>query len=159
MAQQVAESVISNSRKALIATLAHAKEKQLAEAKTAAAGAMSSVSKIPFVGPALAPIAGAAVFAAAMAFEKGGIVPGIGGVDTVPAMLTPGEGIVPKGVMEGLSDMARNGNAGGAPHYHVNMRNTYHVNTIDGDGMQGTLEKHSDQLQRHVEKAIRRLNK
>jgi hypothetical protein len=31
-------------------------------------------------------------------------------------------------------------------------------NTIDGDGMQDVLEKHSDQLQHHVEKAMRKAN-
>jgi hypothetical protein len=35
---------------------------------------------------------------------------------------------------------------------------TYRVNTIDGDGMQDVLEKHSDQLQHHVEKAMRKAN-
>ena len=40
-------------------------------------------------------------FAAVMAFEEGGVVPGVGKGDTVPAMLTPGESMVPGGVMEG----------------------------------------------------------
>ena len=35
----------------------------------------------------------------------------------------------------------------------------FNVQRIDGDGMQGALEKHSDQLQRHVEKTLRRLNR
>jgi hypothetical protein len=35
---------------------------------------------------------------------------------------------------------------------------TYHVNTIDGDGMPEALEKHSDQLQHHMEKAVRKAN-
>jgi hypothetical protein len=35
---------------------------------------------------------------------------------------------------------------------------TYRVNTIDGDGMNEALEKHSEQLQRHMEKAVRKMN-
>ena len=56
------------------------------------------------LGIVLGPVFGAAAFAGVMAFESGGIVPGFGIGDTVPAMLTPGEGVVPKGVMDGLSD-------------------------------------------------------
>ena len=34
-------------------------------------------------------------------FNKGGIVPGMGNKDTVPAMLTPGELVIPKNLLEG----------------------------------------------------------
>jgi hypothetical protein len=75
-------------------------------------------------------------------------------------MLSPGEGIVPGGVMDGLRNVARNGGFnGGGPTYHVHVRPTYHVNTIDGDGMRATLEKHTDQLQHHFELAVRRMNR
>jgi hypothetical protein len=38
------------------------------------------------------------------------------------------------------------------------VRPTYHVQTIDGDGMQDALEKHSDQLQRHIQNTLRKMN-
>ncbi len=116
-------------------------------------------------GPAglvLGPVFGAAAFASVMAFNKGtDAVPGMpGSGDSVPSMLTPGEGVVPGGVMDGLSKMARDGGFGKSGHtYHLQMRNTYHVNTVDGDGMQDALEKHSDQLQRHVENTLRKMNR
>jgi hypothetical protein len=74
-------------------------------------------------------------------------------------MLTPGEGVVPGGVMDGLRNMARNGNMGQAGHTTVvHVRPTYHVSTIDGDGMQEALEKHTDVLQRHMESTMRKMN-
>ena len=87
-------------------------------------------------------------------------MPGSGRGDTVRALLSPGEGIVPGGVMDQLSQMARNGgfqNSG--PHYTVHVRPTYHVNTIDGDGMADALKQHTDVLQKHFENAVRRMNR
>ena len=85
-------------------------------------------------------------------------MPGIGHTDSVPTMLTPGEGVVPGGVMDGLRNMARDGGFNQRPNMTVHVRPTYHVNTIDGDGMQDALEKHTDQLQRHFEGAVRKMN-
>jgi hypothetical protein len=39
------------------------------------------------------------------------------------------------------------------------VRPTYHVNTIDGDGMADVLDKHSDKLQKHFEHAVRKMNR
>jgi hypothetical protein len=52
----------------------------------------------------VAPIFAAAAFAGALAFANGGVVRGMGKGDTVPAMLTPGEGVIPGGVsnLQGL---------------------------------------------------------
>jgi hypothetical protein len=160
MANQVAESIISNSLKALIATTMHAKDEQLAQAKVWASGAGSAVAKIPFVGPILAPVAAAAGFLAAMAFEQGGIVPGTGSGDVVPAMLTPGEGVVPKGVMEGLSNLSKSGGLeSGGTHYHAHVRPVYNLQAIDATGVQKMLENHSSVLQRHVEGTLRKMNR
>ena len=160
IAEQAADSMISNAMKAAIMTAAGAKDEQLSNAKAAASGAMAAVAKIPVVGPALAIPAGAMMFAAAMAFAEGGTVPGMGNRDNVPAMLTPGEGIVPNSMMDNLNKMAREGGLNQkAPSTHVHMHNTYHVNTIDGDGMQDALEKHSDQLHKHFDNAVRRMNR
>lgn len=110
--------------------------------------------------PIIAPITGALAFASVMAFNAGtDAVPGVGRGDVVPSMLTPGEGIVPGGVMDGLRNMARNGGfEQQRPSYVVHVRPTYHVNTIDGDGMRDALEKHTDTLQRHFENAVRKMN-
>lgn len=110
--------------------------------------------------PILAPTMGALSFAAVMAFANGtDSVPGIGRGDSVPTMLTPGEGVVPGGVMDGLRNMARSGGFDQGQHVTVHVRPTYHVNTIDGDGMGKALAKHSDQLQRHFEGVLRKMNK
>ena len=83
-------------------------------------------------------------FASVMAFAGGtDYVPGVTRGDTVPAMLTPGEGVVPGGVMDGLRTMARNGGLGGGQGQtvHVHVRPTYHVQALDGSGMSAVLEK------------------
>lgn len=77
----------------------------------AAFAAYSSLVGIPFVGPALAVAAAAATVATGYAqlnqieaqkFAEGGMVPGFGNKDTVPALLTPGEVVVPKQNFEDL---------------------------------------------------------
>jgi hypothetical protein len=131
------------------------------EAGHAARLAFLSGMKLPFpLNVIAAPVMAAGAFAAMMAFEGGtDRVPGVGRGDVVPSMLTPGEGVVPGGVMDGLRNMARNGGfeSERAP-ITVHVRPTYHVNTIDGDGMQAALTKHTDQLQRHFENTLRRMN-
>jgi hypothetical protein len=95
-----------------------------------------------------------------MAFDNGtDRVPGVGRGDIVPSMLSPGEGVVPGGVMDGLRNVARNGGFDQHPSMTVHVRPTYHVSTIDGDGMRATLEKHTDQLQHHFEGVIRKMNR
>ena len=92
-----------------------------------------------------------------MAFEGGGVVPGVGRGDVVPAMLEPGEGVLPKQLMDRLSTSG--GSGGPVNHYAVHVAPTYHVNTIDGDGMQEALDKHTDVLQSHFENTLRRMNR
>lgn len=76
---------------------------KLNDAKTAAANVYANVSAIPVIGWILAPAAAAAAFTAVLAFKKGGIVPGSGRGDTVPAMLAPQEMILPAGISAGLT--------------------------------------------------------
>jgi hypothetical protein len=154
------DEAVSGMIKNSILILLQQDKQRLGDARTAGSNAYTAVSGIPIVGPALAPVAGAAAFAAVMAFEGGtDRVPGIGRGDVVPSMLSPGEGVVPGGVMDGLRNVARNGGFESRGPVTVHVRPTYIVNTIDGDGMRDTLEKHSDQLQRHLESTIRRLNR
>jgi hypothetical protein len=160
MFQSVTESMISNALKAAIMQQTAEGSAQLAHAKSAASGAASAVSSIPFVGPVLAPIAAAAVFAGAMAFDNGtDRVPGVGRGDIVPSMLSPGEGVVPGGVMDGLRNMARNGGFDQGPHYHVTTQVHMNASALDADGMDGVLNKHADKLQRHFEGVIRKMNR
>jgi hypothetical protein len=152
------DAAVSKSVSASLQVMAGNKSEQLSYAKTAAAGAYKSMAGIPFIGPELGAVAAAAVFAGAMAFEKGGIVPGVGMGDIVPAMLTPGEMVIPKSMTEHLTSAARSGSGGTSHVTHVHVRPTYNVQTIDGDGMNAALEKHSDQLQRHFENTLRKMN-
>lgn len=78
-----------------------------ANAAVAASAAIAATAAIPVLGPALAPAAGAAAFTEAMAYlpialgsavamATGGLVlGGAAGLDSVPAMLMPGEYVVP----------------------------------------------------------------
>jgi hypothetical protein len=133
--------------------------------KDAAAAARKAFNiGISIGGPAgmiLGPAFGAAAFAGVMAFNSGtDAVPGIGNQDTVMSALTPGEGVVPGGVMDGLSKMARNGGfEGRGTTNHVHFHPTYNIHTIDGDGMESALEKNREQVTRHIEHTLRRMNK
>lgn len=157
LGDQVVSGMLENAVKSAL-MLDMNKEKEAAEA--ARWGFLTGM-KLPFpANIAAAPVLAAGAFASVMAYSQGtDFVPGIGKGDHVPAMLEPGEGIVPGGVMDGLRHVARNGgfnNAG--PRNTVHMHVAYHVNTIDGDGMADTLEKHGDQLLDHVQRALRRMH-
>jgi len=92
-------------------------------ALTAAAAAFQAMAVIPIIGPILGIIA----YAATYAFIVGGVaklaglakgtpeVVGGGASDTVPAMLTPGEMVVPKDMAQGIrdGDVALGGDAEG----------------------------------------------
>jgi hypothetical protein len=106
-----------------------------------------------------APVMGAAAFAAVMAFQDGtDSVPGSGKGDKVPAMLEPGEGVVPGGVMDNLRKMSSSGEMGGN-HYHVRAHFAPTVHALDADGVDTVLDKHADKFQKHFENAVRRMNR
>ncbi len=158
--QKFAQEGLEHVLAAIFEEMVGQKSLQMARAESAAAGAYTSLSSVPLVGPVLAGVAAATVFAGAMAFESGGIVPGVGKGDVVPAMLTPGEGIVPGSVMDGLRNMARNGGMNGSGttnHYHSNP--TYHLSVLDGDGMKTVLEKNEDVVHSHITNSLRKMNK
>jgi hypothetical protein len=154
LGSQVATGIMQNAIKSALAD-DFTKEKDAAKA---ARKAYNSGMELP--APAnvvIAPLWAAAAFASVMAFQDGGVVPGTGRGDIVPAMLEPGEGVIPKSVM----DAARSGggdNSGGRTTV-VHVRPTYHVQTIDGDGMRAALNKHTDVLQKHFENAVRKMNR
>lgn len=86
-----------------------------------ATSAYASLAPIPFVGPALGIAAAAAMIAFGaerasniLAANTGGIVTGgIPGVDSVPAMLTPGELVVPERNFDQVVGAVRGENQGG----------------------------------------------
>jgi hypothetical protein len=160
-AQAAFEKMVSASLQAALMEVAHEKTAQMAHAESAAAAAFHAMAGIPVVGPALGAVAAAATFAAAMAFENGGIVPGTGTGDIVPAMLTPGEGVVPKGVMEGLSNLAKSGGMSGGPAHvtHVHIHHSPTIHALDSEGMDRVLEKNSATLQKHFEHTLRKMNR
>jgi tape measure domain-containing protein len=82
--------------------------------------AYKSLAGIPIVGPGLGAVAAAAAIsigtqrlneirAQRIAFAEGGVVPGVGNKDTVPALLTPGEVVVPKSNFEDLQKSLQSG--------------------------------------------------
>jgi hypothetical protein len=155
---KVAEGMMTNAIKSVIA-LDFTKEK---EAASAARKAFDKGMDFPFpTNFVLAPAMGAMAFASVMAFAGGtDRVPGIGSGDVVPAMLTPGEGVVPGGVMDGLSRMARSGGFdGGGTHYHAHVSPTYHLESLDSAGIERVLSKHSNTLTKHVENTLRKMNR
>lgn len=155
------QAVAGLIRNSLMVMMQQDKER-LSDARKAASSAYATGEKIG--GPAgliLGPTFAAAAFAGVMAFNSGtDAVPGVGNTDSVAARLTPGEGVVPGGVMDGLRTMARNGgfNGNGTTN-HLHYHPTFHVNTLDGDGMQDALEKNSHVVTKHIESTLRRMNK
>jgi hypothetical protein len=133
------------------------------ESDAAAAARKAYLAGMHFPFPAnivMGPALGALAFASVMAFAGGtDSVPGMGKGDHIPAMLEPGEGVVPGGVMDGLRSMARSGNMGGGKTYHLHHNPTYHVSTIDGDGIRGVLDKHSQEFTKHMTNQLRKMNR
>jgi hypothetical protein len=157
LGDQVASGMIQNALKSMLA------DDMTKDRDAAAAARKAYLTGQSIGGPAgiiLGPVMAAAAFAGVMAFNAGTDgVPGVGNGDVVPAMLTPGEGVVPGGVMDGLRKMAASGTMGGTTELHVHHSPTYHVQTIDGDGIRDTLTKHSDEFSRHVQGEIRKMNR
>jgi hypothetical protein len=103
----------------------------------------------------MGPVMAAMAFASVMGFEQGGVVPGVETGDVVPAKLTPGEGVLPKPIMDNLSRASNlGGGPGGDTHVHVTMTN--HMSALDADGMEGVLNKHADVVERHMSNALRK---
>jgi hypothetical protein len=157
----LATQLTSHLLQAAIEREAGQRSEQLGNAKVAASNVYAEVSSWPVVGPFLAPIAAGGAFAAVMAFNEGtDAVPGVGNRDTVPAMLTPGEGVVPGGVMDGLRKMANNGGfEGSGQTVHVHVRPVYNLQALDGKGIDRTLKNHTGTLTKHFNQQVRRMNK
>jgi hypothetical protein len=153
---QVVSGMMQNAIKSVMAN-DFTKE---SDAAAAARKMFLAGSHFPFpANIVMAPALGALAFASVMAFADGTDgVPGFGKGDKIPAMLEPGEGVVPGGVMDGLRNMARSGTMSAGSHYHAHVNPTYNLQALDASGMDKVLDTHHDTLQRHVEKTIRKMN-
>jgi len=159
MMNSLGEQVVSGMLQSLLTMETVQGRKRLADARTAAANAYEwGWEHGGPAAPVLSVALGAGAFAAAMAFEEGGIVPGTGRGDVVPARLTPGEAVIPKQMTERLSRAADDGdNKRGDVHVHY--RPTYHVSAIDGASVRGMLREHSQEFSNHLHSEIRKLNR
>jgi len=154
---QIASGMIQNAIKSMIA-LDMTKEK---EAAAAAREGWLAGMKFPFpTNIAMAPTLAAVGFASMMAFEEGGIVPGVERGDVVPARLEPGEGVINRAVTERLMNADRFGNTGGGGVTNVHhSHNHFHISAIDGASIKGMLDKHGDQFVKHAEGHLRKMNR
>jgi hypothetical protein len=154
--QQVVSSVIEQA----IAEKTAGDSTKMSDAAHAARKMFIAGSNFPFPANIIAaPLLGATAFAAMMAFEQGGIVPGVGRGDTVPAMLTPGESVIPKRLTEQLSHAAQHGGGeGGSKTVHVHLHQTNHMSAIDGAGVESMLQNNAEQFTRHVHNELRKRN-
>jgi hypothetical protein len=152
---QVVSGMIKN---ALISMMTFDMDKEKAAAKAARQMYVAG-TELPFpVNIVAAPIMGAAAFASVMAFNAGGIVPGTGRGDVVPAMLTPGEAVLPKAMTEMLTNAASSGSGGGTT-VHVHVRASPTIHALDSTSMSAVLDKHAATIAKHVNNQLRRLNR
>jgi hypothetical protein len=156
MGDQVASGIMQNAIKSILA------DDMTKEHDAAAAARKAYLAGMHFPFPAniiMGPLLGAAAFAAVMAFEEGGIVPGVGKGDIVPARLEPGEAVLPKKLTENLSNASRfgGGDSGGHTHIHINHSPTIHA--MDSEGFDRVLKKNADSLTRHLHGELRKLNR
>jgi hypothetical protein len=154
MATTAIESLIQVGVQEVIGLAIHqtiADKKKLTDAKSAFHGAYAATSDIPIIGPVLAPIAGAAAFAAVMAFEKGGIVP-----QDAYALVHHNEMVLPAPIASFIVNAASQGSGNGGGQNHFVFAPTVHA--VDAEGVDRMLTKHADTFHRHVKAHMRRLN-
>jgi hypothetical protein len=159
VARQMAESMIQALVQWGLQDLITKMGMKATAASLAGANATASMAMAPFPLDTSAAAFGASMMGTALAFHDGGIVPGVGRGDIVPARLEPGEAVLPKRLTEGLQHEARFGSNGGGGEVHVHHSPTYHVNAIDGASVKGMLDKHSDAFERHFHGTLRKMNK
>jgi hypothetical protein len=154
LGEQMAAGMIQNAIKSILA------DDMTKEHDAAAAARKAYLAGMHFPFPAnlvMGPALGAMAFASVMAFEQGGIVPGVGKGDTVPAMLEPGEGVLSNKVMDGLKSKASgSGQGGGDVHIHHHNHTTIHA--LDSESMERVLTKHASTVAKHVNNHVRKMN-
>ena len=110
-------------------------------------------------GVILGGVLAAGAFAAVMAFDKGGIVPGVENFDAVNARLTPGEAVLPKALTEQLTNAAKFGDTSRQAHTHVHVHYAPQIHAVDGPSVRRMLDEHQDEFHNHFEHHVRKLNK
>jgi hypothetical protein len=154
LGDQMAQGAIQNAIKMILAD----DMTKLHEAAAAARRAfLAGEQTLPGVaGVVLGGVLAAGAFATQMAFADGGIVPGVGRGDIVPAMLEPGEGVLSNKVMDSLKNAAQGGSSRGDIHMHNHF--SPHVEALDADSMDRVLTKHHGVFMKHVFNTARKMN-
>ena len=152
--QQVATGLIENAIKSMLADDMTKERDAAAAARKAFLAGEQTIPGLPGVvlGGAMAAVA----FASVMAFNTGGIVPGVGKGDIVPAKLEPGEGVLSNKVMDGLRSVAAGNGSGPEVHYHTTIH--HHVQALDSEGVDRVLTDHAPTFEKHLRNHARRLN-
>jgi hypothetical protein len=158
LGDQVVGGMIQNAIKSI---LANNMTKESDAASAARSAFLAGEKTIPGIGGViLGGALAAGAYAKTMSFESGGIVPGVGKGDTVPAMLEPGEGVLSNKVMEKLGNVAKFGSdSGGGQEVHIHHHITNHISAMDRTDFERVLDNHADSLQKHATRALRRMNK
>ena len=158
MMQQLDSQIASTALQNMIMSLEQKRgvdgETRLSDARTAAADAWRDAGN-PILGAVMA----AATFAEVMALADGGIVPGVGLGDTVPAMLTPGEAVLPKRMTEDLQHAAKFGGDNGGGDVHVHYHHTSHIQAFDSTSVDKVLQQHGDKFTKHAVSTLRKMNR
>ena len=115
---------------------------RLSDAEAAARHTYASASAIPYVGWIIAPVAAAAAFAAVLAFEKGGLIPGASG-QAVPMIGHAGEMVLPQHISH-FVQMAAANSSGGNSGRSINVTYAPHLSAIDTKGMADMLRKNGE---------------
>jgi hypothetical protein len=149
--EQVGKQMLTSALTNLLQMETINERKKLSDAESAAADAWNQAGN-----PILGAISAAVTFAGVMGLAGGGLIPGSGIGDTVPAMLTPGETVVTKALTDRVASAERGGNSGGASHHTWNFAPQIHA--MDAEGVDRVLAKHSAVFQRHVGATLRRMN-
>ena len=158
MAQKLTSNLIDVAEQELVGLITSkevAQTEQQLNAKKAAGNTYAEVSKIPVIGPYLAPVAAAAAYAAVLAFEGGGIVPAEG-----PAYLHAKEMVLPEHISTPLISMIDNGGLGapaaagpgpgGIAGKGHTFNQTNHFNGGDLDGIEKLLNGQSRNVLRYA---------
>lgn len=152
LGDQVVSGMLQTAIKSILADDMTKEHDAAKAARKAYLAGEESVPGIP--GIILGGALGAMAFASVMAFQDGGIVPGVGRGDTVPAMLEPGEGVLTKKQMED----GRNSGAS-KPDVHIHHHQTNHIHAIDADGVHQMLREHGDKFSQHAVNTLRKMNR
>jgi hypothetical protein len=128
-------------------------------AAVAASGAIAATEPIPFVGPELAPAAGASAYAEVMALvagifssEKGGVFPA-GGL----SILHPNEMVLPSPISKTIQSMTNNYGSGGSR--DMTFHNTNNFHGLGDDAFSGMLAKGGTTMVKAVSKKLRQMNR